>query len=948
MGFSDDVDPTTLNDIKVFENNNKICIIVLQYVDQKVCKLQNGNMKYYTNNKDIVFLLLIEEGKNKHFTYVKSIGKLLCINNDHPHDVCPNCLQSIPKGASYEKHIKLCLPSEDVTTVIFKAENEKISFNKYKKMLKRPYIIYADFEASLIDTGDESKYQRHIGNSYCFYVVCNHDENQNKLYSYHGEDAVKQFIIDVNAVVNKLMKIQHGDVGMKKTKEECILFANQKVCHICDKEITENDVKVWDHDHMTGKLRGAAHNECNINFKLDKYVPIVFHNLRGYDGHLILREAYKINPNWRYQIIPQNHQKFMSLKIGAMQFIDSLLFMNESLDTLVKNLKGKDNDINNLIHTKMHFNENTSLMSRKGVYPYDYVNNDDVFNDTQLPTIEKFYNKLRREHIKPEEYEYAHKVWNQMDCKTFGDYHKLYLKCDVLLLADVFETFRHTCIKTYKLDPANYISVPSLAWDAMMYETKIELDYIYNQDILNFFNRMKRGGLCFVGSKRHVVANNKYQANYDESKESSYIMYFDANNLYGVAMVDYLPYADLKFVQKPIENVLKTADDADVGYAIECDLEFPIEMHDKLRQFPPCPESTSIKQSWISDFQKKILVDNNKKFSSCNKLVPHLFEHKNYVLHYRNLKQAIQLGVKLVNVHRIVSFKQSKWLEPYIMKNTERRKHAKNDFEKDFFKLMNNIIYGKTNENIENRIDLKITANLDYALKYSSKINCKDIDYYDGLYTIEMKKTSITYDKPMYIGSCILDISKVTMYDFHYNVMENEFKNNYDLVYSDTDSLIYHVRHEDAYKWMNENKNHFDLSDAIIYNDKTNAKVLGKMKEENNLLPWHELICLAPKAYCGLHDEIVDKIKVVSTKKKIKGVNKIVVKKDIQFDDFKRVLNSTKIDPIKDVKELINIKSFNHEIFTVKSKKLALNCYYDKMFMIDNINCVPFGYMIEA
>ena len=116
-----------------------------------------------------------------------------------------------------------------------------------------------------------------------------------------------------------------------------------------------------------------------FNFKLDKYVPIVFHNLRGYDGHLILREAYKINPDWRYQIIPQNHQKFMSLKIGTMQFIDSLLFMNESLDTLVKNLKGKDNDINNLIHTKMHFNENTSLMSRKGVYPYDYVNNDDVF-----------------------------------------------------------------------------------------------------------------------------------------------------------------------------------------------------------------------------------------------------------------------------------------------------------------------------------------------------------------------------------------------------------------------------------------------------------------------------------------------------------------------------------------------------------------------------------------
>jgi hypothetical protein len=168
----------------------------------------------------------------------------------------------------------------------------------------------------------------------------------------------------------------------------------------------------------------------------------------------------------------------------------------------------------------------------------------------------------------------------------------IYLKTDVLLLADVFENFRKVCMNYYKLDPANYISAASLAWDAMLLLTNIELELISDLKMLDMIERMKRGGLCFVGTKRYVKANNKYMDDYNKDEESNYIMYWDANNLYGWAMSQHLPYKDLKFDNDvELETILNTSDDSDIGYFIECDLHFPKEIHDKLKEYPPCPEN---------------------------------------------------------------------------------------------------------------------------------------------------------------------------------------------------------------------------------------------------------------------------------------------------------------------------------------------------------------------
>ena len=211
-----------------------------------------------------------------------------------------------------------------------------------------------------------------------------------------------------------------------------------------------------------------------------------------------------------------------------------------------------------------------------------------------IPPIEAFYSKLTQKSLTREEYKHVIRVYIALGCKIFEDYHITYLKCDVLLLADVFEKFRKSSMEYYNLDPANYISAPGLAWDAMLLKTNIKLELITDIEVLKMYENMKRGGLCFVGSKRHVKANNKYLENYDDKQDSTYIMYWDANNLYGFAMCQYLPYRCFKIIEtcdKTLKMVSATSDTSDTGYTLEVNFSYPRERHAKLKELVPALEN---------------------------------------------------------------------------------------------------------------------------------------------------------------------------------------------------------------------------------------------------------------------------------------------------------------------------------------------------------------------
>ena len=249
-------------------------------------------------------------------------------------------------------------------------------------------------------------------------------------------------------------------------------------------------------------------------------------------------------------------------------------------------------------------------------------------------------------------------MFKKFELKNLGEYHNLYVQSDTLLLADVFENFRNMCIKVYELDPAQFLSLPGLAWQAFLKKkTNVKLELLTDFDMLLMVEEGIRGGICHT-IHRHAKANNKYMKNFDKSKESSYIQYIDVNNLYGWTMSQKLPVNGFKWINDVTEmdgKFIKNYDeDSDKGYILEVDVKYPRKLHDLHSDLPFLP--------------KRMKID------KCKKLVCNLRNKKKYVVHIRSLKQALNHGLKLKKVHRIIEFNQEAWLKNYIDMNTELRK----------------------------------------------------------------------------------------------------------------------------------------------------------------------------------------------------------------------------------------------------------------------------------
>ena len=653
---------------------------------------------------------------------------------------------------------------------------------------------------------------------------------------------------------------------LKMTDDDELSFRLEDKCHICGEKYTDKDVRVRDHCHITGKFRGSAHQECNLKLRIPENIkiPVIFHNLRGYDSHFLMQEIGAIVKKHTFKnykgrememqinAIPNNMEKYMAFMLGDhLVFLDSFQFMSSSLDKLVSNLPKED-----LKYTSQAFKgRRLELMMRKGVYPYDFMDSFEKFNQKELPTKEDFYSILNDQHISDEDYQHAKKVWNVFKCKNMGQYHDLYLGSDVLLLADVFESFRRTCLQYYKLDPCHYFTSPGLSWDAMLKMTKVELELMTDIDMYQFIEKGMRGGISYI-SHRHGLANNKYMKGYDEKAPSKYLMYLDANNLYGWAMSQYLPTGNFKWMsEKKIDelDLAKYEDDSKRGLILEVNLEYPKELHDLHNEYPLAPEKIRVTEDMLSNYCEKIAAKYNISTGLVSKLIPNLRNKEKYVLHYRNLQLYTNLGLKVTKVHRVLQFDQSPWLKQYIDFNTEKRKNAKNAFEKDFFKLLNNACFGKTMENLRKRVDIGLVTSKHKLLKLSSKPTFVSSKIFNNnLVAVHKIKETLTLNRPAYVGMCILHLSKTLMYDFHYKYIKKKYGDKAKLLFTDTDSLTYEIQAEDVYQDFWNDRHLFDNSDypeSSPYFDKTNKKVIGKFKDEATGVPICEFVGLRSKMY---------------------------------------------------------------------------------------------------
>ena len=276
-------------------------------------------------------------------------------------------------------------------------------------------------------------------------------------------------------------------------------------------------------------------------------------------------------------------------------------------------------------------------------------------------------------------------------------------------------------------------------------------------------------------------------------------------------------------------NTVYINPDADKGYMIEVDLEYPAELHELHNDYPVAAEKVKVNKEMLSPYPKQLQEKYGIHIGQVAKLIPTLADTKNYVLHLRNLQLYLRLGLKLKKVHRVLELDQSPWLKQYIDFNTQKRMNAKNSFEKDFFKLMNNSVFGKTMENLRKRVDVRLVSDQYKLAKlvFKPTFVSRKI-FHENLVAVHKIKEVLTLDWFAYIGMCILDLSKTLMYDFHYNYIKLKYGEKAKLSFTDTDSLYYEIETKDAYKDFRVNKNMLDNSDYpkdSPYRDTKNKKV---------------------------------------------------------------------------------------------------------------------------
>ena len=439
-------------------------------------------------------------------------------------------------------------------------------------------------------------------------------------------------------------------------------------------------------------------------------------------------------------------------------FLASNHFYKGSLDGHASNLE--DSDFKHLISEFSA--DKLEILKRKGLYPYEWVDSYEKFNNKELPPKECFYSSIKdgkrdksNGHIYEKEYLDLKNFWKELGFNTFIDFHNHYLKKDVLLLADVFEKFISTCLKNYNLDPCHYFSALGLSWDAMLKMTKVELEKISDPDMHLFIEKGMRGGISYI-NKRYSEANNENCPNYDNEKPKRYINYLDMNNLYGYAMSQYLPYGGFKWIKITSETVNKKLNEKDKslhGYVLEVDLDYPENLHKEHSDYPMVPEKIKIKTEWLSPYCLEIKKENNMKVGVCDKLTPNLMPKNTYVVHYRNFKYYLSKELILKKVRRILEFKQSEWIKSYIDFNTQERKEATNKADKDQFKLLNNAVYGKTMENMRKRIKIRIIKKEKDFIKHASRPTYITHTIFGKRVTaIREKKELLVLNKPIYVG----------------------------------------------------------------------------------------------------------------------------------------------------------------------------------------------------
>lgn len=412
--------------------------------------------------KQHIHLGVLSEGDLHHFVYIKRLSGIIGSDKHRTcHFFCERCLSTHNTKEALENHLQICGKHEPCHLKLPEpgSREQFITFNSWHQLLPVPFVIYADFECILKPDGKGGN--EHIPSCFCYHIKCQYQEHETlrgydgkpfgEVRIYTGKDCMEQFFKSIffdTKLIHDI--IQYTDNPYIRRPGDDALFRNATECHICRKPLGFQ--RHLDHDHFTGLYRGAAHPECNQHYTSKKmeYVPCVIHNLKGYDGYNILAYLHEIIDDvTKLEVIAKNLEKFTCMTINHIRFIDSIQFINGSLEAQVNNLRAsllpEERSRYFLEVYKLSVTAKKDVFEEcmmKGVYPYEWMDSFEKMEVTKFPKKDVFFSSLSNEGISDQDYARGKEMWNVFDCKSMKDYTELYCKLDVLLLEALFETFR--------------------------------------------------------------------------------------------------------------------------------------------------------------------------------------------------------------------------------------------------------------------------------------------------------------------------------------------------------------------------------------------------------------------------------------------------------------------------------------------------------------------------
>ncbi|GBM31059.1 hypothetical protein AVEN_46492-1 [Araneus ventricosus] len=682
--------PVTLSNVKSFEKANHLKINIFGFADNLVYPLFIGK----PNHRE-VHLFFYDD----HYFAIRNINRLLRHKTNENY-FCVNCLSGFTRQTTLDLHQQLCLHNKPQQLSM--PSDLSLKFNRFHRCVEHRYAVYADFECLLSKIATTflnpnksftTPIEKHIPVSFAF-VVVDH-ENDILFHKYYaGENVIEVFFSELMSITLKLIQEMKR---VSKIEVDDITSYSSYRCVFCREFFDANSIRVRHHSHDSNSVIGMAHQLCNLLHKKTFFIPVVIHNSRNYDTHLLLKHL-PANIAKDINIIPVNIERFTMFTLDHLKFLDSYQFLDASLDALVHNLNASNHDFQ-IFDAFFADEDKRDLLKRKGVFPYSFLDDLSKLSTVTFPSKEKFFNVLTQSHISDDDYSHAKLVYDTFGCTTFEEYLQLYQYTDVLLLAEVFGNFRKLSLSHYELDPIHYISLSELTFDAGLKYCKIELKLLSNVNDYLFFEQNMRGGICMVG-KRFAQANNPYISDsYDSSVDRSYILALDCVNLYGYAMNMSLPYDHFAWMtseEVQTFDIFGTTPDSPQGFILEVDLEIPPSLHDEQNDLPMAPEHLNITYDMLSPYSKRLCDQFQLKNTlPAKKLTPNFYPKKNYVVHYLNLLFYLQQGMILLKIHRILVFSQKPWLKEYIEFNNKKRNESNTATEKLFFKKLNNAFFGR-------------------------------------------------------------------------------------------------------------------------------------------------------------------------------------------------------------------------------------------------------------